>query len=69
MAANFDAFTAAKEFARAGFSGTQVDALVDNIAKSRNDMATKKDVARCWQLILGVVVPLLLLNIAILAAK
>jgi len=68
MAANFDTFTAAKEFKQAGFGDKQVDALVDNIAKSRNGMATKKDVNRCWQFVLGVVVPLLLLNIAISAA-
>ncbi|MDD9863738.1 MAG: hypothetical protein OXU54_04090 [Gammaproteobacteria bacterium] len=65
MTAAFDTFAAAKEFEHTGFTDAQVHALVGNFAKSRSGMATKKDVNHCWRVILGVVVPLLLLNIGL----
>lgn len=65
MTNDFDALAAAEQMKQAGFNGRRTKAVVGSIVKSRNGMATKRDVSICWQVILGVAVPLLLLNIGL----
>ncbi|MDD9812320.1 MAG: hypothetical protein OXU71_11575 [Gammaproteobacteria bacterium] len=62
----FDAIAATRQLKQAGFNGRQADAMVDTIAKSQSGMATKDDVAHCWRVMLGILVPLQLLMLGVL---
>ncbi|MDD9850850.1 MAG: hypothetical protein OXU94_03685 [Gammaproteobacteria bacterium] len=69
MTANFDAIEAAEKLTQAGFSDRQAKAVAGSIAKSRSGMATKEDVAHCWRVILGIILPFLVLILGVLLTR
>ncbi|MCY4245189.1 MAG: hypothetical protein OXU31_00930 [Gammaproteobacteria bacterium] len=69
MTNGFDVIAATRQMKQAGFSNRQAEAVVGSIIKSRSGMATKQDVAHCWRVILGIILPFLVLILGVLLTK